>query len=90
MNRLSLLTASSDYQPLPGAWDEMWDVQAGVRGLGWFDFGPSNGGAAGAGHPTPAWGRDYGDVTPLKGVIHGGGTHTLDVAVTVTRLGEET
>ena len=31
MTQLSLLTASSDYHPLPGAWDEMWDVDAGVR-----------------------------------------------------------
>jgi uncharacterized circularly permuted ATP-grasp superfamily protein/uncharacterized alpha-E superfamily protein len=31
MTQLSLLTASSDYHPLPGAWDEMWDSQTGVR-----------------------------------------------------------
>jgi len=31
MTQLSLLTASSDYHPLPGAWDEMWDSDAGVR-----------------------------------------------------------
>ncbi len=31
MTQLSLLSAASDYHPLPGVWDEMWDVDAGVR-----------------------------------------------------------
>lgn len=31
MSQLSLLTPSSDYHPLPHAWDEMWDIQSGVR-----------------------------------------------------------
>ena len=30
-----------------------------------------------------AVGRDYGDVVPLRGVIRGGASHTLDVAVDV-------
>jgi transglutaminase-like putative cysteine protease len=55
---------------------------------GWFDFDPTNGGAIGDGHLTLAWGRDYGDVSPLKGVIYGGGTHQLDVGVTVTRMSD--
>ena len=54
--------------------------------VGWFDFDPTNGGAAGSGHITLAWGRDYSDVTPLKGVIYGGGMHRLEVGVTVTRV----
>ncbi len=66
------------------AWIAVW-----LPGLGWFDFDPTNGIAAGEGHLTLAWGRDFGDVTPLKGVIHGGGTHTLEVAVTVTRLDDK-
>jgi transglutaminase-like putative cysteine protease len=56
--------------------------------VGWFDFDPTNGVATGEGHLTLAWGRDYGDVAPLKGVIYGGGTHSLHVAVTVSRVGE--
>jgi transglutaminase-like putative cysteine protease len=36
-------------------------------------------------HITVAWGRDYSDVTPLKGVIFGGGQHTLRVTVEVTK-----
>lgn len=57
-----------------------------VPGHGWLDFDPTNGMACDAGHLTLAWGRDFGDVTPLKGVIYGGGEHTLEVGVTVTRL----
>jgi transglutaminase-like putative cysteine protease len=57
--------------------------------VGWFDFDPTNGVPTGEGHLTLAWGRDYGDVTPLKGVIYGDGMHSLDVGVTVTRVGEQ-
>jgi transglutaminase-like putative cysteine protease len=35
------------------------------------------------GHITVAWGRDYGDVSPINGVLLGGGRHTLDVGVDV-------
>jgi transglutaminase-like putative cysteine protease len=34
-------------------------------------------------HVTVAWGRDYGDVSPLRGVILGGGQHALHVGVSV-------
>jgi transglutaminase-like putative cysteine protease len=37
-------------------------------------------------HITLAWGRDYADVTPLKGIAFGGGQHTLSVSVDVLRL----
>lgn len=63
------------------AWIGIW-LPGGV----WHDFDPTNGCAAGESHLSLAWGRDYGDVAPLKGVIHGGGTHQLEVGVTVTRL----
>jgi len=56
--------------------------------VGWFDFDPTNGGPAGERHLTLAWGRDYGDVPPLKGVIFGAGGHSLEVGVTVSRLAE--
>lgn len=65
------------------AWIGVW-----LPDQGWFDFDPTNDVATGLGHLTLAWGRDFGDVTPLKGVIHGGGSHTLAVGVTVTRLEE--
>lgn len=57
-----------------------------VPHLGWFDFDPTNGVPIAEGHLTLAWGRDYGDVAPLKGVIYGGGSHSLEVGVTVTRI----
>jgi transglutaminase-like putative cysteine protease len=55
-------------------------------GLGWVDFDPTNDCRPADRHVTTAWGRDYADVTPLKGVIFGGGAHTLEVAVDMVRL----
>jgi transglutaminase-like putative cysteine protease len=57
-------------------------------GSGWLDVDPTNGIAVQADHVTLGWGRDYGDVPPLKGVVLGGGTQTLEVQVTVLPLGE--
>jgi transglutaminase-like putative cysteine protease len=34
-------------------------------------------------HITIGWGRDFSDITPLRGVINGGGVQTLEVKVTV-------
>lgn len=50
---------------------------------GWVDLDPTNGLVVANGHVTLAWGRDYGDVAPLKGVVLGGGTQKLKVEVTV-------
>jgi transglutaminase-like putative cysteine protease len=51
-------------------------------GAGWLDLDPTNDLVPGSGHVRLAIGRDYGDVTPLRGVIRGGGGgHTLGVAV---------
>jgi transglutaminase-like putative cysteine protease len=51
--------------------------------LGWFDFDPTNNIRPGEGHVTLAWGRDYGDVAPLNGVVTGGGDHVVEVGVDV-------
>lgn len=51
--------------------------------LGWLDVDPTNNKLVGEEYITVAWGRDYGDVTPLKGVYTGGGKHTLSVSVDV-------
>jgi len=56
--------------------------------LGWVDVDPVNNTLVGDDHITVAWGRDYGDVTPLKGVYIGGGTHQLTVNVDVTELSD--
>jgi len=54
-----------------------------VPTLGWIDFDPTNNQMPMDKHITVAIGRDYRDVTPLKGVIFGGGKHKLDVSVDV-------
>lgn len=54
---------------------------------GWVEFDPTNDCLVGTGHVTLAIGRDYADVTPVRGVIRGGGQHTLDVAVSVLPVG---
>ena len=50
---------------------------------GFVDLDPTNGVLPEARHVTLAWGRDFGDVSPLRGVILGGSEHTLHVAVSV-------
>lgn len=56
-------------------------------GEGWFEFDPTNNCMAGEQHIITAWGRDYFDVTPLCGVIFGGGEQPLlNVSVDVQRL----
>ena len=57
--------------------------------LGWCDFDPTNNRAPGEDYVTLAIGRDYSDVSPMRGVIHGGARHILSVAVTVMPLEEE-
>lgn len=54
----------------------------------WIDFDPTNNLLPDLQHITVAWGRDFGDVSPLRGVILGGDTHQPDVAVTVTPCDE--
>jgi transglutaminase-like putative cysteine protease len=48
---------------------------------GWVDLDPTNDQEAGDRHIQIAWGRDYDDVSPVKGVILGGGQHTVEVSV---------
>jgi len=75
------------------AWVQVWcpgtpGVPADGPGGGWLDLDPTNDLVPGSGHVRLAVGRDYADVTPLRGVIRGGGgSHTLGVAVR-TRVAE--
>lgn len=55
---------------------------------GWIDIDPTNNCLVDDEHITLAWGRDFGDVTPMRGVILGGGEQTLEVRVTVTPRAE--
>lgn len=63
------------------------DSPAGAR---WHDFDPTNNrdgwGTPGEDYVTLAIGRDFADVSPVRGVIHGGANHTLRVGVTVEPL----
>ncbi len=52
----------------------------------WLDFDPTNNRNAGDDYVTLATGRDFADVSPLRGVILGGADHVMDVQVTVTPL----
>jgi len=61
-------------------------VSAWVPGAGWVDFDPTNDVMPTDGHVTVGWGRDFGDVTPVKGVALGGGGQTVEVEVRVKPL----
>jgi transglutaminase-like putative cysteine protease len=60
------------------AWLAVWCPE-----LGWVDFDPTNNQIPNLEHITVAWGRDYGDVSPVSGFIFGGGEHEVAVAVDV-------
>jgi transglutaminase-like putative cysteine protease len=49
--------------------------------VGWVDFDPTNNLLVADEHVTLAWGRDFADVSPLRGIILGGGRHSLKVGV---------
>lgn len=57
-----------------------------IPDTGWLEFDPTNNTLPQDQHITLGWGRDYSDVTPLKGIAFGGGQHTLSVSVDVMRL----
>jgi transglutaminase-like putative cysteine protease len=52
-------------------------------GAGWLDFDPTNDVMPSDAHVTLAWGRDYGDVTPVKGITLGGRGQAVEVEVYV-------
>jgi transglutaminase-like putative cysteine protease len=60
------------------AWFAVW-----IPPFGWIDFDPTNNMLPSSEHITVAWGREYGDVTPIHGIISGGSEHEVDVAVDV-------
>ncbi|MEX1301384.1 MAG: transglutaminase family protein [Desulfotignum sp.] len=78
-------------QPPPGK-DRLVGAEAShawfavyLPGIGWVDLDPTNNVIPFDQHLTLAWGRDYSDVTPVKGTVLGGGRHHLSVAVDVVR-----
>jgi transglutaminase-like putative cysteine protease len=61
-------------------------VSAFIPGYGWLDLDPTNDVVPSDGHITLAWGRDYGDVPPVKGIALGGGGQKVEVEVSVKAL----
>ncbi|GAA1848281.1 transglutaminase family protein [Pseudonocardia ailaonensis] len=57
-----------------------------ARTGGWWGYDPTNGIPTGERHVWLGVGRDYGDVSPLKGIYSGGNAEALDVTVKMTRL----
>ena len=60
------------------AWVAVWSPTSG-----WVDFDPTNDMIPRDEHITTAWGRDFNDVSPIRGIVLGGGGHSIDVAVDV-------
>lgn len=61
-------------------------VSVYCSGLGWIDYDPTNRCLVQDEHVTVGWGRDYGDVSPIRGLVLGGGGQKLKVAVTMERI----
>ena len=61
------------------AWIGVW-----CPDVGWVEFDPTNNVVPSDEHVTVAWGRDYGDVSPINGFIVGGGAHAVSVGVDVS------
>jgi transglutaminase-like putative cysteine protease len=55
-------------------------------GTGWVDFDPTNNLQPAGEHITVAYGRDFGDVSPVAGILTGGGRHIVKVAVDVEQV----
>jgi transglutaminase-like putative cysteine protease len=89
-----LLTEPAPGQPVlvgadaSHAWVQLWCPIEGTLAEGdgphghWIDLDPTNNLMPDRAHVRLAVGRDFGDVTPLRGVIRGGGHHRLSVGVT--------
>jgi len=60
------------------AWVSVWSPESG-----WVDFDPTNRLMPSDEHIAFAYGREYGDISPISGVLLGGGSHAVDVAVDV-------
>lgn len=56
---------------------------------GWIDFDPTNDTLVSADHVTIAWGRDYGDIPPVRGLFVGGGRHEMTVSVDVAPIDDD-
>jgi transglutaminase-like putative cysteine protease len=73
-----------DKPPLVGADASHAWFSVFCPGLGWIDFDPTNNVMPETAHITLAYGRDFNDVSPVSGIITGGGKHSVKAGVTVT------
>ena len=64
------------------AWLSVW---SGAQG--WIDFDPTNGIVPKGEHITVAYGRDYDDISPISGVLLGGGDQAMTISVDVDAVG---
>jgi transglutaminase-like putative cysteine protease len=65
------------------AWVSVW-----CPPLGWIDYDPTNGILPDDEHITLAYGRDYADISPISGIMLGGGEHEVEVGVDVAPVDE--
>jgi transglutaminase-like putative cysteine protease len=79
---------SADGTRLAGADASHAWVAAHCPELGWVAFDPTNGKLADQEFVTLGWGREFNDVTPLRGVVLGSASQQLSVAVSVTPISE--
>ncbi len=95
-----MTTPPPGVEPLRGsdashAWVSVYlpDLPGSSENQRWFDYDPTNNregwGSPGEDYVSLAVGRDFGDVSPLRGIIHGGADHVLRVGVTVEALPTE-
>jgi transglutaminase-like putative cysteine protease len=71
------------------AWVAVYLPGVGEAAGAWVEFDPTNDRLAGEDYVTLGIGRDYSDLSPMRGVIHGGTHHSLRVAVTVTPTADD-
>jgi transglutaminase-like putative cysteine protease len=84
-----ILTLPAPGQPrLEGADASHAWVSVYCPSIGWVDFDPTNDCMVNLEHVSLGWGRDFSDVTPMRGIVLGGGAHVLAVKVTMTALSD--
>ncbi len=76
---------SLDIEMIGGDASHAW-FSVYVPDFGWVDLDPTNDIYAQSEHITVGWGRDFDDMSPIKGVMTGGGRHTVSVDVSVAPL----
>jgi len=80
------LSQTSEHENIGAQASHAW-LSLYVPGHGWIDLDPTNNCLPSSEHITVAWGRDYVDVCPVRGVVLGGGDQRLNVSVDVRRVG---